>query len=110
MKLNFSELTLLDEFLGFVTERGFINVDPQTLEVLQSIQNKTKTDLEDLWRPLSELTPLNMKVIVKNIETGEEREMVRRELASSYSPEFVLLEHDDEPEPLWTKDYVWRLP
>ena len=110
MKLNFSELTLLDEFLGFVTERGFINVDPQTLEVLQSIQNKTKTDLEDLWRPLSELTPLNMKVIVTNIETGEEREMVRKELANSYSPESLVMHHDDEPETLWTAHYVWRLP
>lgn len=110
MKLNFGELSVLDEFLGFVTERGFINVDPQTLEVIKSIQNKTRIDLDDLWRPLSELTPLKMKVVVKNIETGEEREMVRTELADSYSPTSVFMEHDDVPELLQTANYVWRLP
>ncbi|QIO01805.1 hypothetical protein HWD28_gp113 [Salmonella phage atrejo] len=110
MKLNFSELTLLDEFLGFVAERGFINVDPQTLEVLQSIQNKTKTDLEDFWRPLSELPPLHLKVIVKDIETGEEREMIRKEYADSYSPASMVMHHDDEAETLWTAHYKWRLP
>ena len=49
-------------------------------------------------------------LIVKNIETGEEREMVRKELANSYSPESLVMHHDDEPETLWTAHYIWRLP
>ena len=108
MKLNFRELETLNEFLSFVTDQAYIQVDGGTARVLEGIQNKVVSEIGDLWRPLSELTPLGIKVIVRNIQSGEEREMVRRELASSYSPEFVLLEHDGEPEPLWTKDYVWR--
>ncbi|EJB4242312.1 hypothetical protein MT068_001377 [Salmonella enterica] len=110
MNLNFTELETLDQFLGFVTEQGFINVDPSTLAVIKSIQTKTKTELNDLWRPLSELPPLSVKVIVKAIETDEEREMVRKELASSYSPTTLVMHHDDEPETLMTSHYLWRLP
>ncbi|WCX68718.1 hypothetical protein [Salmonella phage GSW6] len=110
MKLNFTELETLDQFLSFVTEQGFINVDPSTLDIVASIQNKTKNELIDLWRPLSELPPLNMKVIVHSIDTGEEREMVRKELASSYSPPTMVMHHDDEPETLVTAHYNWRLP
>ncbi|WDR22112.1 hypothetical protein PJM41_0027 [Salmonella phage vB_SenS_UTK0009] len=110
MKLNFTELETLDKFLNFVTEQGFIKVDRSTINILDSIQSKVKVDLTDLWRPLSELPPLNMKVIVLSIDTGEEREMVRKELASSYSPPALVMHHDDEPETLVTAHYNWRLP
>lgn len=110
MKLNFNELTLLNEFLDFVTDQAYIQVDGESARTLESIQKKVVNELKDLWRPLSELTPLKMKVIVKNIETGEEREMVRVELADSYSPTSVVMQHDDVSKVLQTANYVWRLP
>ncbi|QEG07596.1 hypothetical protein [Salmonella phage SE3] len=109
MKLNHLEATLLHEFLGFVTD-GFIQTDAQTTEVLGRIRGKLEGTLEDFWRPLSELPPLQLKVIVKDIETGEEREMIRKEYADSYSPASLVMHHDDEPETLWTAHYKWRLP
>ncbi len=51
-----------------------------------------------------------MKVIVKNIDTGEECKMIRKELANSYSPESVVMHHSDTPTVLQTANYVWRLP
>lgn len=108
MKLNFNELNTLHEILQFVNNN--ISIPDYTLEVLRIIEKKVGIEIEDSWKPLSVLTPLNMKVIVKNINTGEECEMIRKELADSYSPKSVVMQHDDVPEVLQTANYVWRLP
>lgn len=108
MKLNFNELNTLHELLQFVNNN--ISIPDDTLEVLMVIEKKVGIAIEDSWKPLSELTPLKMKVVVKNIETGEEREMVRTELADSYSPTSVVMQHDGVSEVLQTANYVWRLP
>lgn len=108
MKLNFDELNTLHELLQFVNNN--ISILDDTLEVLMGIKKKVAVEIEDSWKPLSVLTPLNMKVIVKNIDTGEECEMTRKELANSYSPESVVMHHDDTPKVLQTANYVWRLP
>ncbi|ULG02004.1 MAG: hypothetical protein [Enterobacteria phage RP5] len=108
MKLNFNELNTLHELLQFVNNN--ISIPDDTLEVLMLIEKKVGVEIEDSWKPLSTLTPLNMKVIVKNIHTGEEYEMTRKELANSYSPESVVMHHSDTPTVLQTANYVWRLP
>lgn len=108
MKLNFNELNTLHELLQFVNNN--ISIPDDTLEVLMLIEKKVGVEIEDSWKPLSTLTPLNMKVIIKNIDTGEEYEMTRKELANSYSPESVVMQHDDVSEVLQTANYVWRLP
>ncbi|EBS4928702.1 hypothetical protein DQZ53_25025 [Salmonella enterica subsp. enterica serovar Bareilly] len=109
MKLNFNELNTLHEILQFVNNN--ISTPDDTLEVLMLIEKKVGIEIEDSWKPLSVLTPLNMKVIVKNINTGEECEMVRKELADSYSPKSVVMYHDDDTaKTLQTANYVWRLP
>ncbi|AKN44457.1 hypothetical protein BI021_gp118 [Salmonella phage NR01] len=108
MKLNFNELNTLHEILQFVNNN--ISIPDDTLEVLMLIEKKVGIEIEDSWKPLSVLTPLNMKVIVKNIDTGEEYKMIRKELADSYSPKSVVMYHDDIPKTLQTASYVWRLP
>lgn len=108
MKLNFNELNTLHEILHFVNNN--ISIPDDTLEVLMLIEKKVGIEIEDFWKPLSVLTPLNMKVIVKNIDTGEECKMIRKELADSYSPKSVVMYHDDTPKILQTANYVWRLP
>lgn len=108
MKLNFNELNTLHELLQFVNNN--ISILDDTLEVLMGIKKKVAVEIEDSWKPLSVLTPLNMKVIVKNIDTGEECEMIRKELADSYSPKSVVMYHDDTTKILQTANYVWRLP
>ncbi|WCZ57855.1 hypothetical protein K37_028 [Salmonella phage Kenya-K37] len=108
MKLNFNELNTLHEILQFVNNN--INIPDDTLEVLTVIEKKVGIEIEDSWKPLSVLTPLNMKVIVKNIDTGEECKMIRKELADSYSPKSVVMYYDDTPNVLQTANYVWRLP
>lgn len=108
MKLNFNELNTLHEILQFVNNN--ISIPDDTLEVLTLIEKKVGIEIEDSWKPLSVLTPLNMKVIVKNIDTGEECEMIRKELADSYSPKSVVMYHDDTAKILQTANYVWRLP
>lgn len=107
MKLNFNELNTLRELLQFVNN---ISIPDDTLEVLMLIEKKVGIEIEDSWKPLSVLTPLNMKVIVKNIDTGEECEMIRKELADSYSPKSVVTYHNGTPKVLQTANYVWRLP
>lgn len=108
MKLNFNELNTLRELLQFVNNN--ISIRDDTLEVLMLIEKKVVIEIEDSWKPLSVLTPLNMKVIVKNIDTGEECEMIRKELADSYSPKSVVMYHNGTPKVLQTANYVWRLP
>lgn len=108
MKLNFNELNTLHEILQFVNNN--ISIPDDTLEVLMLIEKKVAIEIEDSWKPLSVLTPLNMKVIVKNIDTGEEYKMIRKKLADSYSPKSVVMYHDDTPKILQTANYVWRLP
>lgn len=108
MKLNFNELNTLHELLQFVNNN--ISIPDDTLEVLMVIEKKVGNEIEDSWKPLSELTPLKMKVVVKNIDTGEECEMIRKELADSYSPKSVVMYHDDTAKTLQTANYVWRLP
>lgn len=108
MKLNFNELNTLHEILQFVNNN--ISIPDDTLEVLMLIEKKVGIEIEDYWKPLFVLTPLNMKVIVKNIDTGEECEMIRKELADSYSPKSVVMYHNDIPKILQTANYVWRLP
>lgn len=108
MKLNFNELNTLHGILRFVN--NIISIPDDTLEVLMLIEKKVGIEIEDSWKPLSVLTPLNMKVIVKNIDTGEECEMIRKELADSYSPKSVVMYHDDTAKTLQTANYVWRLP
>ncbi|EDT3055614.1 hypothetical protein A4M93_004074 [Salmonella enterica subsp. enterica] len=108
MKLNFNELNTLHEILQFVNNN--ISIPDDTLEVLMLIEKKVGIEIVDSWKPLSVLTPLNMKVIVKNIDTGEECEMIRKELADSYSPKSVVMQHDGVSEVLQTANYVWRLP
>lgn len=108
MKLNFNELNTLHEILQFVNNN--ISIPDDTLEVLSIIEKKVGIEIEDSWKPLSVLTPLNMKVIVKNINTGEECKMIRKELADSYSPKSVVMYHNDTPKILQTANYVWRLP
>lgn len=108
MKLNFNELNTLHEILQFVNNN--ISIPDDTLEVLRIIEKKVGVEIEDSWKPLSVLTPLNMKVIVKNINTGEECKMIRKELADSYSPKSVVMYHNDTPKILQTANYVWRLP
>lgn len=108
MKLNFNELNTLHELLQFVNNN--ISIPDDTLEVLMVIEKKVGVEIEDSWKPLSVLTPLNMKVIVKNIDTGEECKMIRKELADSYSLKSVVMYHNDTPKILQTANYVWRLP
>lgn len=108
MKLNFNELNTLRELLQFVNNN--ISIPDDTLEVLMLIEKRVGIEIEDSWKPLSVLTPLNMKVIVKNIDTGEECEMIRKELADSYSPKSVVMYHNGTPKVLQTANYVWRLP
>lgn len=108
MKLNFNELNTLHEILQFVNNN--ISIPNDTLEVLMIIDKKVGIEIEDSWKPLSVLTPLNMKVIVKNIDTGEECELIRKELANSYSPESVVMHKGNTPKTLQTANYVWRLP
>lgn len=108
MKLNFNELNTLHEILQFVNNN--ISIPDDTLEVLRIIEKKVGIEIEDSWKPLSVLTPLNMKVIVKNIDTSEECEMIRKELADSYSPKSVVMYHNGTPKVLQTANYVWRLP
>lgn len=110
MKLNFDELNTLQDVLQFVNTNDYITIPDDTLEVLIAIEKKVAVEIEDSWKPLSVLTPLNMKVIVKNIDTGEECEMIRKELANSYSPESVVMHQGDTPKVLQTANYVWRLP
>lgn len=108
MKLNFNELNTLHEILQFVNNN--ISIPDDTLEVLRIIEKKVGIEIEDSWKPLSVLTPLNLKVIVKNIDTGEECKMIRKELADSYSPKSVVMYHNGTPKILQTANYVWRLP
>lgn len=110
MKLNYEQLSTLHNLLEFINSNSYIEVPSPTLDILKGIKVKVDNEMEDLWKPLSELPPLKMKVIVKDIETGDEREMIRLEYADSYSPASMVMHHDDVPETLWTAHYKWRLP
>lgn len=110
VNLTYNELQALNDLLDFVTEQKFINVDPETEVLLWSSQAKVKTSIEDSWRPLSELPPLNHKVIVRDNDCNLEVEMVRKELASSYSPEILVMHHTNgKPFELISNLYSWRL-
>ena len=110
MNLNSKERQVLVDALRKVVDYDLL-CDEDTIESIALI-GKIETAENDSWRPLSELPPLGLAIIMQRADEAMFRGvMVRRELAKSYSPDIITL-HDYEtgqPHEFNTRHFYWRL-
>lgn len=83
-------------------------------DIIESIALIAKIELaeKDSWRPLSELPPLGLAIVIKRADGAPfNTVMVRKDLAKSYSPDIITLHTKitDEPFEFNTRHYYWRL-
>lgn len=110
MNLNSKERQVLVDALRKVVDLDLL-CDEDISESIALI-GKIVAEEVDSWRPLSELPPLGLAIVVQRADEAVFRDvMVRRELAKSYSPDIITL-HDYEtgqPHEFDTRHFYWRL-
>lgn len=110
MNLNSKERQVLVDALCQVVDHDLL-CDEDIVESIALI-GKIEAAESDSWRPLSELPPLGLAIVVQRADEAVFRDiMVRRELAKSYSPDIITL-HDYEtgqPHEFDTRHFYWRL-
>lgn len=110
MNLNSKERQVLTDSLRQVVDHDLL-CDEDIVEAIALI-GRIEAAEKDSWRPLAELPPLGLPIVIERADEARFRHtMVRRELAKSYSPEVITL-HDyytGESHEFNTKHFYWRL-
>lgn len=110
MNLNSKERQVLVDALRQVVDHDLLCDE----DIVESIALIAKIELaeKDSWRPLSELPPLGLPIVVQRADDVEFRAvLVRRELAKSYAPDVITLHglETGAPHEFNTRHYYWRL-
>lgn len=111
MNLNSKERDILLEALDHYSDFGGEMSDKE-YELFVNLQRKITQAEKDSWRPLSELPPLGLAIVVQRADGAPfNTVMVRKDLAKSYSPDIITLhtKTTDEPFEFNTRHYYWRL-
>nr|CAK6598333.1 unknown function [Klebsiella phage vB_Kpn_K30lambda2.2] len=110
MNLNSKERQVLAEALRRAIDNDLLDTE-DTVEAIALI-GKVEAAESDSWRPLSELPPLGLAIVVRRADGAPfNTVMVRKDLAKSYSPDIITLHTKitDEPFEFNTRHYYWRL-
>ena len=110
MNLNSKERQVLVDALRQVVDHDLLCDE----DIVESIALIAKIELaeKDSWRPLSELPPLGLPIVVQRADGAPfNTVMIRKDLAKSYSPDIITLHTKitDEPFEFNTRHYYWRL-
>lgn len=110
MNLNSKERQVLVDALRQVVDHELLC--DEDIDQSVALIGKIEAAENDSWRPLSELPPLGLAIVIQRADEVMFRDiMVRRELAKSYSPDTITL-HDyetGEPHEFNTRHFYWRL-
>lgn len=111
MNLNSKERDILLEALDHYSDFGGEMSDKE-YELFVNLQRKITQAEKDSWRPLSELPPLGLEIVLQRAdEVLFLSPLVRKDLAKSYSPDIITLHDLETGRPLEfnTRHYYWRL-
>ncbi|QGH45174.1 hypothetical protein [Bacteriophage Eos] len=106
--LNVKEVNILMEAIDGWLDHGPHTSDDPESTTLNLIWKKLKEVRDsDRWMPLSQLPPLGIKVMVREVETNRQFLAIRTTYADSYAPSDIEMTVDGKNLFLNTKQYHW---
>lgn len=108
INIRSSEARILMEAVEGWLEHGPLKAEDPEFSILCVLSNKLNEALNiDRWKPLSQLPPLGMKVMMREVGSNRQFLAIREVYASSYAPTEIEMVIDGSNRFLNTRDYHW---